>query len=68
VDQTSAQQRPEQMTPEESESRDYARLIELYGDNPVMMSALAKAWRLGFSRHMRLNGQRDSMLTINPFW
>lgn len=56
------------MTPEESESRDYARLIELYGDNPVMMSALAKAWRLGFSRHMRLNGQRDSMLTINPFW
>jgi hypothetical protein len=62
------QQRPEQKTPEQLESEAYASLIERYGQNPEVMSALAVAWRLGFSRHLRLAGMSDSMLTVNPFW
>jgi hypothetical protein len=62
------EQRPEQKTAEQLESESYAQLIERYGQNPEIMSALAVAWRLGFSRHLRLAGMSDSMLTVNPFW
>jgi len=58
----------DRLTPEERDSRDYALLLQLYGDQPEIMEALAKAWRLGFHRHMQLGVQADRMLTINPFW
>lgn len=56
------------ITPEERDSRDYAHLLQEYGEDPEFMDALAMAWRLGFHRHMILGAQADRMLTINPFW
>jgi hypothetical protein len=56
------------LTPEERDSRDYARLIQEFGQDPEFMDCLAIAWRLGFHRHMQLGAQSDRMLTINPFW
>jgi hypothetical protein len=66
--QMTTEERKEWKSAEQVESESYASLIERYGQNPEVMNALAVAWRLGFSRHLRLAGQSDSMLTVNPFW
>lgn len=68
MDQTQALPHPEEMTLEQHELRVYTELLKLYGDNDEIMSALAVAWRQGFSRALRLSEKRDPSLTINPFW
>jgi len=68
MDQTTAIQHPEEMTLEQHELRVYTALLEMYGDNDEIMSALAVAWRQGFSRALRLSEKASPSLTINPFW
>lgn len=68
MDQTTAQERPEELGQEQLELESYTSLIERYGDSDELRSALAVAWRMGFSRALRLSSNRDPSLTINPFW
>jgi len=58
----------DRLTLEERDSRDLAALLELYGDQPVIIEALALAWRLGVHRAQQLGPQSSRSLLVNPFW
>lgn len=56
------------LTPEEQMHQEYQKLLGRYGENPEVMDALARAWRLGFNRCIQLHGGSERAMTINPFW
>lgn len=66
--QDTAQQRPEQKTPEQLEGEAIASLMAIYGRNTEIREALAKAWRCGFFRAQMQGHSTKSTSYINPFW
>ena len=66
--QDTAQQRSEELTAEQQEASAIASLRERYGHDPVLMGALALAWRAGFTRAQLQGHSTRSTSYINPFW
>lgn len=57
-----------QPTQEQQDQAELAGLQALYRGDEVTKSALAMAWRLGFSRGVSTGRQHGSGWYANPFW
>jgi len=55
-------------TEEQLQRAALANLLERYAQDPAAMSALALAWRIGFSTAQTQSRQSMASSFINPFW